>query len=386
MRPIDVQRVGHDAVVRAELPRGYLTFLFSDVEGSTRLLRTLGEERVRRALRRHRDLVRCGMQGERRRRGGHPGGRVLPLVQVRRRRACRRLRDRRCPRRWPARGSDRIHSGTALVTEDGYVGNDVHVAARIAAAGSGGQILVSEATANELTREAAAPPFTLRGLGGHRLKDVDEPVVLFQLGDRSFPPLRTVGNSNLPSPLSTFVGRQRELAAVLATLADGARLLSVTGPGGAGKTRLALAAARASVPGYPGGVFWVDLADVHDPGRLREAIAQSIGARGELAAEIGFRQMLIVLDNFEHIAAAAVELPQAPGLVSEPDAPGHDQRDAARSGRSSSSRRLHSLPPRRSSSSACARGSSPRTTSPSSAHASIRCPWRSSLPPPARRS
>ena len=97
---------------------------------------------------------------------------------------------------------------------------------------------------------------------------------------------------------------------MLARLADDARLLSVTGPGGAGKTRLALAAARASVPRYPGGVFWVDLADVYEPGRLREAIAQSIGARGELAAEIGVRQMLIVLDNFEHIAEAAVELPR----------------------------------------------------------------------------
>ena len=297
--------------MRADLPRGYLTFVFSDIEGSTRLLLTLGAELYARALGRHRDLVRAACRAN----GGvevdtqgdafflsfeSAAGALAAASEI------AGILDG-----GPLEVRIGIHSGTALVTEDGYVGNDVHIAARIAAAGSGGQILVSGATANELTREAAAQPrFALHGLGAHRLKDVEEPVALFQLGDRSFPPLRTVGNSNLPSPLSTFVGRGRELAAMLARLADGARLLSVTGPGGAGKTRLALAAARASVPRYPGGVFWVDLADVYEPGRLREAIAQSIGARGELAAEIGVRQMLIVLDNFEHIAAAAVELPR----------------------------------------------------------------------------
>ena len=372
--------------MRADLPRGYLTFLFSDVEGSTRLLRTLGAERYAGALGRHRDLVRAACRAN----GGvevdtqgdafflsfkSAAGALAAASEI------AGVLDG-----GPLEVRIGIHSGTALVTEDGYVGNDVHIAARIAAAGSGGQILVSGATANELTREAAAQPsFALRELGEHRLKDVEEPVALFQLGDRSFPPLRTVGNSNLPSPLSTFVGRRRELAAMLARLADGARLLSVTGPGGAGKTRLALAAARASVPRYPGGVFWVDLADVHEPGRLREAIAQSIGARGELAAEIGVRQMLIVLDNFEHIAAAAVELPRL--LASCPNL---TLLVTTRETLRVQGELELDVPPLAAAEAIelfCVRsGANPRTTSPSSADASIRCPWRSSLPPPARRS
>ena len=252
--------------------------MFSDVEGSTRLLRTLGAERYAGALGRHRDLVRAVCRAN----GGVEVDAQGDAFFLSFRSAAGALAAASeiagVLDGWPARGPDR-HPQRHCAGHRGYVGNDVHIAARIAAAGSGGQILVSGATANELTREAAAQPrFALRELGAHRLKDVNEPVALFQLGDRSFPPLRTVGNSNLPSPLSTFVGRRRELAAMLASLADDARLLSVTGPGGAGKTRLALAAASASVARYPGGVFWVDLADVYEPGRLREAIAQSIGA------------------------------------------------------------------------------------------------------------
>lgn len=136
-----------------------------------------------------------------------------------------------------------LHTGLPLVTDEGYLGDDVHFAARVAASGHGGQVVLSRATA------ALLDGHSLTDLGEHRLKDIDGAVAIFQLGDTRFPPLKTISNTNLPRPASSFVGRTEELAEVLTLLDAGSRLLTLTGPGGSGKTRLALEAAATLVLG-----------------------------------------------------------------------------------------------------------------------------------------
>jgi hypothetical protein len=128
------------------------------------------------------------------------------------------------------------HRRTPHLTEESYVGPDVHMGARIAAAGHGGQVLLSKAT-----RELVSIEVT--DLGEHRLKDFEGPVWIFQLGSERFPPLKTISNTNLPRPASSFVGREKEVEEVVSLLKSRARLLTLTGPGGSGKTRLAIAAA-----------------------------------------------------------------------------------------------------------------------------------------------
>jgi hypothetical protein len=120
-----------------------------------------------------------------------------------------------------------LHTGTPHVSPEGYVGHDVHLGARIAAAGHGGQVLMSQAT-----REGARVTTGLLDLGEHRLKDFEAPIAIFQLGDERFPPLKTISNTNLPRPVSSFVGREREVDEITELLRNGARLLSLTGPGG----------------------------------------------------------------------------------------------------------------------------------------------------------
>ncbi|HXF98712.1 MAG TPA: AAA family ATPase [Gaiellaceae bacterium] len=200
-----------------------------------------------------------------------------------------------------------LHTGTPLVTEEGYVGSDVHLAARVAACAHGGQVVCSAATA------AAIDPGdrlwrALSALGEHRLKDVPEPVALFQLGEGSFPPLRTISNTNVPRPASSFVGRERELREVLDLIRGGRRLVTLTGPGGSGKTRLALEAAAELVPEFGAGVFWVGLASLRDPALVTETIAQTLGAKDGLAEHISERELLVLLDNLEQVIDAASEL------------------------------------------------------------------------------
>ena len=153
-----------------------------------------------------------------------------------------------------------IHTGTPHVAEEGYVGVDVHRAARIAACGHGGQVLVSASTA------ALAGTYGLRDLGEHRLKDLSAPERIYQLGDGDFPPLTSLHQTNLPIPSTPFLGRERELQEVLGLLSRGnVRLLTLTGPGGTGKTRLAAQAAAELAERYPHGVWWVPLAPLRDP-------------------------------------------------------------------------------------------------------------------------
>ena len=145
-------------------------------------------------------------------------------------------------------------------------------------------------------------------MGEHRLKDIPEAVSIFQLGEGSFPPLKTISNTNLPRPASSFVGRDAELEEVVSRLEAGARLVTLTGPGGTGKTRLALEAALTLVPAYKAGVFWVGLASLRDPTLVTETIAQTLGAKDGLASHIADRELLLLLDNFEQVIEAAPEL------------------------------------------------------------------------------
>jgi predicted ATPase len=182
----------------------------------------------------------------------------------------------------------------------GYVGVDVNRAARIAAVGHGGQVLVSAATA------ALVGTNGLRDLGEHRLKDLSAPERIYQLGDGAHPPLTSLHRTNLPVPATPFLGREQELGEVGALLArDGLRLLTLTGPGGTGKTRLALQAVADASEGFPHGVFWVPLAPLREPELVLDTAAAALGGDGELSEQIADRQLLLLLDNFEHLVAAA---------------------------------------------------------------------------------
>src|SRR5262249_40090727 len=181
-------------------------------------------------------------------------------------------------------------------------GADGQKAARIMGATHGGQVLPSRAT-----RELVADD--VLDLGTHRLKDFAEQVSLYQLGSDRFPPLRTISNTNLPTPLSSFVGREQEVTEVLSLVRDeGVRLLTLAGPGGTGKTRLALEAAGELVGEFGAGVFWIGLAPVRDPALVVGTIAQTLGAKQELASHVGDKQLLLVLDNLEQVVESAVEL------------------------------------------------------------------------------
>jgi predicted ATPase len=148
----------------------------------------------------------------------------------------------------------------------------------------------------------------LTDLGEHRLKDFAEPVWIFQLGAERFPPLRTISNTNLPRPASSFVERERELSELTALIRGGDRFVTLRGPGGSGKTRLALEAAAELVPECKNGVFWVGLATLREPALVLDTITQTLGAKDGLAEHIGEREMLLLLDNLEQVVEAAPEL------------------------------------------------------------------------------
>jgi predicted ATPase len=280
--------------MRADLPSGTVTFLFTDIEGSTRLLHELGPARYADALAEHRRIVREAAVE-------HGGVEVdtqgdaffiaFPTAPAALEAAARAQEALEIPVRMG------MHTGTPLLTEEGYVGADVHRAARIAAVGHGGQVLVSTSTA-ALVEEA------LRDLGEHRLKDLSAPERIYQLGDSEFPPLKTLYRTNLPVPATTFLGRERELGEVL-TLLDGTRILTLTGPGGTGKTRLALQAAGAAADAYPDGVFWAPLAPLREPELVLETAASAVGSENGLAAHISDKRLLLLFDNFEHVLEAA---------------------------------------------------------------------------------
>jgi predicted ATPase/class 3 adenylate cyclase len=288
--------------MRPDLPTGTVTFLFTDVEGSTKLLHELGPEGYAEALADHRRVVRESFRAH----GGVEVDTQGDAFFVAFPTADGALAAAGAARNALAAGAIRvrmgIHTGNPHVGAEGYVGADVHRAARIGAAGHGGQVLVSADTAAVVGTDG------LRDLGEHRFKDFTEPVPIYQLGDERFPPLKTVSNTNLPRPASSFVGREREVDEVAALLQDGARLVTLTGPGGSGKTRLGIEAAASLVPDFKAGVFWVGLAPLRDPALVSETIGQTLGAKDGLAEHVGEREMLLLIDNLEQVIAAAPEL------------------------------------------------------------------------------
>jgi len=278
-----------------ELPSGTVTFLFTDVEGSTRLLYDLGAEKYAEALAEHRRRLRAAFA----RHGGvevdTQGDAFFYAFPTAPGAVAAAEEGRRALEGQPIRVRMGLHSGTPHLTDEGYVGADVHRAARIAAVAHGGQIVISASTAS-LVVDA-----DLHDLGEHRLKDLSAPERLHQLGHDAFPPLRSLYRTNLPVPPTPFLGRERELEEVSARLANGARLLTLTGAGGSGKTRLALQAAGAVGDGFPDGVYWVPLASLQDPQLVPEAAAQAVGAELDITAHIGAKRMLVYFDNFEHL-------------------------------------------------------------------------------------
>jgi predicted ATPase/class 3 adenylate cyclase len=299
--------------VRHDLPTGTVTFLFTDVERSTRLLEELGPEGYAEALGRHRDVIRSALDA-------HGGVEVdtqgdaffCAFASARTAVACAAdvqsaLEETR------VRVRVGVHTGEALVAGDHYVGIDVHRAARIGACGHGGQVVVSPSTVALL--EPGSYP--LRDLGQHRLKDLSAPVRLYQLGDGDFGPLKTLFRTNLPVPATEFLGRHDELRALKARASEpGVRLLTLVGPGGTGKTRLALQCAGELADAFPDGVFWVPLASLGDPALVASTAAQTLAVderAGESLLEaipraVGAKRLLLLLDNCEHVLNAVADL------------------------------------------------------------------------------
>jgi predicted ATPase/class 3 adenylate cyclase len=311
----------------AELPSGTVTFLFSDIEGSTRLLTRLRDGYAE-LLAAHQRLLR-GAFDEHEGHEVHTEGDAFFVVFARAKDAIAAAVSAQralAARRWPEGGEVRVrmgvHTGEAEVQRGDYVGLDVHRAARICSAGHGGQVLISGATyalvADELPADVA-----LRDLGEHRLKDLDRPEHLFQLVvgglPADFPSLASLsagpgGAGGLPPSPNRTIGRADDVRAIADRLrVDGVRLLTLTGPGGVGKTRLGLEAARAAKADFADGACFVSLAAVGRADDVPAAIVHSLGimpVSGEdpeqaVTRFLSVKQLLLVLDNVEHVLAAA---------------------------------------------------------------------------------
>ncbi|HEU5279356.1 MAG TPA: adenylate/guanylate cyclase domain-containing protein [Gaiellaceae bacterium] len=281
-----------------EFPAGTVTFLFTDVEGSTKLLQELGDA-YGGLLEDHRALVRDAFS--------HHNGVEVDTQGDAFFGAFPRAKDalaaaadvREALATGPVRVRMGLHTGEPLLTSQGYVGIDVHRAARIAAVGHGGQILVSQSTRDLVGGDG------LRDLGVHRLKDLTAPERIYQLGDYDFPPLKSLSRSNLPVAATPLIGRLSELSE-LKEMVRGARLVTITGAGGSGKTRLAMQVAAELVDDFRDGAFFVPLAPVQDAALLGPTIAEHTAVR--TLDDLGGAEALILLDNFEHLLAAADEL------------------------------------------------------------------------------
>ena len=319
-----------------ELPTGTVTFLFTDIEGSTRLLQELGSG-YRSVQDQHAEIIRRSITeagGTEVRTEGDsffaafitPGDAVRAAVA-----AQRDLASHPWPPGQPLRVRMGLHTGEGVLGGGDYLGLDVNRAARIAAAASGGQILLSEATA-VLAQHALPRGVTIRSLGHHRLKDFGLPehlhdLVIAGLPSRFPPPRSLEVPSNLPTELTSFIGRDAEVERAKALLTR-TRQLTVTGPGGTGKTRLALRIATDISPQFPDGTFFVDLAPLSDSALVIPTIASTLGLREEgwekpvrdnLDDHLRQRRLLLLLDNFEHLLDAAPVVTQlletAPALT-----------------------------------------------------------------------
>ena len=317
----------------AELPTGTVTLLFTDIEGSTRLLRRAGDAYAE-LLARHRALLDEAFTRHRGVVVDSEGDAFFVAFASAKDAVAgaaagqRALAEHDWPGGYEVRVRMGLHTGEPHAVEGRYVGLDVHHAARVMAVGHGGQVLVSEAT-RALLDDAAR----LRDLGEHRLKDLTRPQQLYQLEldglPNEFPPLATLDNrpTNLPAQPNAFIGRERELAETRALLdREEVRLLTLIGPGGTGKTRLALQLAADVVEQFPNGVFFVSMAPIRDWELVVPTTLRTLGLReqpGETPLEtltdyLREKELLLLLDNFEHVMAASPAvaglLDSAPGL------------------------------------------------------------------------
>jgi len=307
-----------------------LTFLFTDIEGSTALLARLGGV-YGEVLANHHRLIRAGLAAHSGEEVDTQGDAFFAVFSSPSACAAAAIEIQRAlvSHPWPAGEEVRVrmglHSGEASQTAAGLVGLGIHRAARIAAAGHGGQIVLSAATA-ALLGDSMPAGASLRDLGVHRLKDLERPERIFQLEadglPTRFPPLRSLDNpklrNNLPAQASSFIGRDAELSKVQAMIAS-SRLVTLTGSGGAGKTRLGLQLAAGLVDGSGDGVWFADLAPLQDPDLVAVTVANVLGIRGEpgrplldtLVDGIGRRRLLVLLDNCEHVIDACAKLADA---------------------------------------------------------------------------
>lgn len=320
--------------VSPALPTGLVTFLITDIEGSTELLQSIGDEAFSVTLDRHSQILRQALGNE---------GTVVhvtgdsffavftdPLAAVV---AASEAQKRLATEDWGEASEVRvrlgIHSGEGRLGGEDYVGLDVHRAARISSAARGGQVLLSGETARRVAGRLP-PEVGLREMGRHRLKDLSQPEELYQLTidglPNEFAPIASLAErvGNLPSIESSFVGRQDQIDEVIEMITSH-RLVTLTGPGGTGKTRLAIEVGLRLRSELPSGCFFVDLAEVTSQDMIPMAVLTSLelptisGEPGtELMAYLADKELLLILDNYEQLLPAASLVAElitlAPGL------------------------------------------------------------------------
>ncbi|MGQ0569170.1 MAG: ATP-binding protein [Armatimonadota bacterium] len=308
------------------LPTGTVTFLFTDIEESTPLIQHLGDAQYARVLADHRRLLRVAFEAGQGREIETQGDGFLVAFQSARDALLTALNAQRAiaAHPWPDAVDLRVrmglHTGEPIATGGAYVGLDVHRAARICEAGWGGQILLSHTTRDLVDLDLPADA-GLRDLGAHRLKGLHRPEHVFQLLHPAlaadFPTLRTLDSlpNNLPRQLTSFVGREREMANVKQVLSRD-RLVTLAGSGGCGKTRLAIEIATDLVDAYRDGVWLVELATLSDPGLVPQRVASVMRVREQpgrplhvtLSEHLKPKHLLIILDNCEHLVRACAQL------------------------------------------------------------------------------
>ena len=292
------------AMTAVSQPSGTVTLVFTDIEGSTRLLDELGMDAYRDALAEHRRIVREACARYSGYEVDYEGDAFFYAFASAQDAVAAVSEAMAGLEQGPISIRVGIHTGEPGLDPPKYVGIDVHFAARVMSSAHGGQIVLTQATRTLLDESI---PF--RDLGEHRFKDLSAPERVYQLGEDDFPSLRTLHQTNLPIPATPFLGREKELGEVCALLArDDVRLLTLTGPGGTGKTRLATQAAAALSDRYPYGVFWVPLASLQDSNLVLETAARELGAQNGLGSHIADKRMLLLFDNFEHVVAAASDV------------------------------------------------------------------------------